>query len=163
MSLRQLIFNGACHRLTDDPLVDNVDYDDIKQFIKRNTTAGGGKAVAVPGRESDKFVDLEQDLLAILNDQHERISVFVRSKAGEVQRRLGMPSHIYNTSSSRSVSHRRRERRARSRANHKQITRRSNAVSSLRDKSPPRTNEYQYDVSSASVDSKTMCSKLAKS
>lgn len=68
---------------------DNIDYDDIKHFIKENTTPGQGKSVSVPGRGDDKLVEFENALFHILADQHQRIDLFVKSKAGEIQRRLG--------------------------------------------------------------------------
>jgi len=68
---------------------DNIDYDDIKHFIKERTTPGQGKAVAVPGRGDDKADEFENDLFAILEEQHHRIDLFVKSKAREIQHRLG--------------------------------------------------------------------------
>ncbi|TKA82317.1 hypothetical protein B0A55_01466 [Friedmanniomyces simplex] len=66
----------------------NIDYDDIKHFIKEETTSGKGKTVAVPGRPDEKLQQFEDSLFLILKDQHHRIDLFVRSKAGEIQRRL---------------------------------------------------------------------------
>lgn len=43
----------------------------------------------MPGRGDDKLVEFENALFHILADQHQRIDLFVRSKAGEIQRRLG--------------------------------------------------------------------------
>lgn len=68
---------------------DNIDYDDIKHFIKEHTTPGQGKSVSVPGRGDDKLVEFENALFHILADQHQRIDLFVKSKSGEIQRRLG--------------------------------------------------------------------------
>jgi hypothetical protein len=48
-----------------------------------------GKAISIPGNVDQKALDLDDELLAILEDQHNRIDLFVRSKAGEIQRRLG--------------------------------------------------------------------------
>jgi SPX domain protein involved in polyphosphate accumulation len=67
----------------------NIDYDDIKYFIKEHTTPGKGKTISVPGRPDEKLAKLENDLFRILEEQHQRIDLFVKSKAGEVQRRLG--------------------------------------------------------------------------
>lgn len=69
--------------------VDNIDYDDIKHFIKENTTPGKGKAVSVPGRGEAKLQEFENGLFHHLAEQHHRIDLFVKSKAGEIQRRLG--------------------------------------------------------------------------
>lgn len=70
-------------------VADNIDYDDIKHFIKENTTPGQGKSVSVPGRGDDKLAEFENALFHILADQHHRIDLFVKSKSGEIQRRLG--------------------------------------------------------------------------
>jgi hypothetical protein len=70
-------------------MIDNVDYRDIKVFIKEHTTPGAGKTISIPGHVDQKALDLDDELCAILEDQHNRIDLFVRSKAGEIQRRLG--------------------------------------------------------------------------
>ncbi|KAK5138366.1 hypothetical protein LTR08_003427 [Meristemomyces frigidus] len=64
----------------------NIDYDDIKQFIKEQTS--NGKAISVPSRDDETLQDFEKSLFVILADQHQRIDLFVRSKAGEIRRRL---------------------------------------------------------------------------
>ncbi|KAK1016440.1 hypothetical protein LTR91_000460 [Friedmanniomyces endolithicus] len=66
----------------------NIDYDDIKHFIKEQTTGGKGKSVAVPGRPDEKLQQFEDSLFFILKEQHHRIDLFVKSKAGEIRRRL---------------------------------------------------------------------------
>lgn len=75
--------------LFSDSLPDNIDYEEIKNFIKENTTPGNGKAVSVPGTGDETARHFEEALYDILRDQHERINLFVRSKAGEIKRRLG--------------------------------------------------------------------------
>lgn len=70
--------------------LDNIDYNDIKHLIKVRTTHGHSQAKAIPGssievKESQKF---EDELYKELRDQHQRISLFVRSKSGEINRRL---------------------------------------------------------------------------
>lgn len=84
-------FNGECAGAyhTDTSSADNIDYDDIKQFIKEGTTSGRGKTVSIPGRDDDKRLEFENSLFAIFADQHHRIDLFVRSKAGEIRRRIG--------------------------------------------------------------------------
>ena len=69
-------------------LPDNIDYEDIKHFIKENTTPGKGKAVCIPGSTNEGAQDFEQALYHILQEQTDRITWFVRSKIGEIQRRL---------------------------------------------------------------------------
>lgn len=68
---------------------DNIDYDEVKHFIKENTTPSKGKSISVPGRGDDKLREFQDELFDILADQHQRIDLFVRSKSGEIQRRLG--------------------------------------------------------------------------
>lgn len=75
-------------------LTDNIDYEDIKHFIKEQTTPGAGKSVSIPGRGNDKLADFETALFRVLQDQHERIDLFVQSKSGEIQRRIGMSLRI---------------------------------------------------------------------
>ncbi|KAK5164006.1 hypothetical protein LTR04_002080 [Oleoguttula sp. CCFEE 6159] len=67
---------------------DNVDYDDIKQLIKEHTTLGTGKALSIPGQGDSSARDFENTLFDIFADQHQRIDLFVKSKTGEIQRRL---------------------------------------------------------------------------
>ncbi|KAF2155582.1 hypothetical protein K461DRAFT_77199 [Myriangium duriaei CBS 260.36] len=66
----------------------NIDYQDIKHFIKINTTPGKGKAVCIPGQTDTNAEVFEKRLFAILEEQDERITWFVKSKVGEIQRRL---------------------------------------------------------------------------
>lgn len=79
-------------------LSDNVDYDDIKRMIKKHTTPGSGQAVSIPGQGGEIEKNFEDALYSILLEQHQRIDLFVRSKTGEIQRRLGelgpQPVHI---------------------------------------------------------------------
>nr|POE94289.1 uncharacterized protein CFP56_16529 [Quercus suber] len=66
----------------------NIDYDDIKLFIKDHTTRGEGKSISIPGQPDETLLAFENSLFSILADQHHRIDLFVRSKAGEIRRRL---------------------------------------------------------------------------
>ena len=71
---------------------DNIDYNDIKHLIKVRTTRGQGQAKPIPGtdNETKSFHAFEDELYRELRDQHQRIDLFVQSKAGEVGRRLGV-------------------------------------------------------------------------
>ena len=71
-------------------LEDNVDYNEIKQLIKLRTSNATGQAIPVPGQKNDNkaLEDFEKELYAELLDQHQRIDLFVRSKSGEIKRRL---------------------------------------------------------------------------
>ena len=68
---------------------DNIDYDDVKHLIKEETSPGKGRSISIPGQGDEKLVGFENTLFAVLAEQHNRIDDFVRSKAGEIQRRLG--------------------------------------------------------------------------
>ena len=78
----------SCQRI---PLIvlDNVDYDDIKRMIKKHTTPGSGYAVSIPGQGNKTEKSFEDVLYHVLLEQHQRIDLFVRSKTGELERRLG--------------------------------------------------------------------------
>ena len=70
----------------------NIDYDELKQLIKARTAPTGTTPVTVPGQHGpsdDKWAKLENELLPILQEQHERVNLFTKSKAGELQRRVG--------------------------------------------------------------------------
>lgn len=69
---------------------DNVDYNEIKHLIKIRTSKSPGRAIAIPGRgdESEAPAAFEKELYQELLDQHQRIDLFVKSKSGEIGRRL---------------------------------------------------------------------------
>ncbi|KAL8970431.1 MAG: hypothetical protein Q9183_001525 [Haloplaca sp. 2 TL-2023] len=71
-------------------MADNVDYNDLKRLIKIRTTRGQGEALTIPGHENEAkaLQGFENEFYAELKDQHQRVDLFVQSKAGEIQRRL---------------------------------------------------------------------------
>jgi hypothetical protein len=73
-------------------LAENVDYDSIKNLIKEHTTPGKGKAISIPGQQDDAETSFESLLFTIFVEQHDGVSLFVKSKSGEIQRRLGQYS-----------------------------------------------------------------------
>ena len=81
-------------RLNGHATLDNVDYNDLKDLIKRRTTRskGNGEAQLIPGacNEARASQNFEEELYIQLKDQHARVDLFVRSKAGEYSRKLGM-------------------------------------------------------------------------
>lgn len=83
--------------LTAHTTPDNVDYNDIKHLIKVRTTHGQGQAKAIPGsdNEAKQLQEFEEELYRELREQHQRISLFVQSKAGEITRRLSMPRQLW--------------------------------------------------------------------
>lgn len=70
--------------------LDNVDYNDIKRLIKIHTTKGQARATVIPGKQNEAIAiqKFEDELYVELYEQHQRIDLFVRSKSGEIARRL---------------------------------------------------------------------------
>lgn len=83
----------------------------MKQLIKERTSNTQTNPVTIPGQRpsNDAWTQLESELFPILWQQHERVSLFIKSKHGEIGRRLDQierqlrqldrraPSQIYNT------------------------------------------------------------------
>ena len=69
----------------------NLDYDDLKQIIKDRTTDAHSQPRFIPGHgnENQALKETEDQLYRQLLREHERVSLFVRSKVGELERRLG--------------------------------------------------------------------------
>ncbi|KAJ4336994.1 hypothetical protein N0V87_005013 [Didymella glomerata] len=67
----------------------NIDYDYLKDLIKHQTTSGTNKAVSIPGQGTGSTEKaFSETFLKVLQAQHDRINLFVRSKSGEIERRL---------------------------------------------------------------------------
>lgn len=66
----------------------NVDYNELKNLIKVNTTRDQAQAIAIPGQENTKLQIFEDSFYNELSNQHDRVDLFVRSKADEIERRL---------------------------------------------------------------------------
>jgi hypothetical protein len=71
-----------------DRIPDNIDYDYLKDLIKHQTTPGTNKAVSIPGQGESTERQFRETFLQVLQAQHDRINLFVRSKSGEIERRL---------------------------------------------------------------------------
>ncbi|KAF2117714.1 hypothetical protein BDV96DRAFT_400737 [Lophiotrema nucula] len=71
----------------------NIDYDYLKDLIKHHTSEGTGKAVSIPGQGETTEKAFGDTFFKILRAQHERINLFIRSKSGEIERRL---EYIHN-------------------------------------------------------------------
>ncbi len=73
-------------------MADNIDYNEIKHLIKIRTTRDQARAIDVPGKErgGTALREFESELYDELYEQYQRIDLFVRSKAGEIKRRLGV-------------------------------------------------------------------------
>ena len=76
-------------------LSDNVDYDDLKQAIKDHTTRSENQPRFIPGMGSnaDTLGEFEGRLYTKLAKEYDRVDLFVRSKTGELTRRLGKYVH----------------------------------------------------------------------
>ncbi|OMP83243.1 hypothetical protein BK809_0004624 [Diplodia seriata] len=97
----------------------NLDYDEIKHLIKEHTTPGNGKAVSIPGQPDVDRCEFEDQLFDILSGEHQRIDLFVRSKSGEIERRLNHVTKQINqftlreratSPTDRNISERRRQK-----------------------------------------------------
>ena len=71
---------------------DNIDYNSLKHYIKVHTTRDQASAIAIPGHQDASLVKFEDELFGELSRQHDRVDMFVASKADEISRRLRMTS-----------------------------------------------------------------------
>jgi hypothetical protein len=68
---------------------DNLDYNFLKHEIKAHTTRNQAAAVAIPGHQDLVLRKFEDGLYLELCRQHDRVDLFIISKADEVSRCLG--------------------------------------------------------------------------
>lgn len=68
--------------------LDNVDYNELKYLIKVNTTRDQGQAITIPGHDDNALQKFEDAFFTELWNQHDRVDLFVKSKADEYNRRL---------------------------------------------------------------------------
>jgi hypothetical protein len=68
--------------------LDNIDYNELKHLIKVNTTRDQGQAMTIPGHGDTALQKFENLFFAELWNQHDRVDLFVKSKADEYSRRL---------------------------------------------------------------------------
>ncbi|ROT41401.1 hypothetical protein SODALDRAFT_273124 [Sodiomyces alkalinus F11] len=66
----------------------NVDYNSLKHEIKVHTSRHQATAVTIPGQRDSPLEKFEEKLYLELCNQHDRVDLFVNSKAGEISRRL---------------------------------------------------------------------------
>nr|XP_036585104.1 spx domain-containing protein [Colletotrichum truncatum]KAF6794872.1 spx domain-containing protein [Colletotrichum truncatum] len=66
----------------------NVDYNSLKHEIKVHTTRDQATAIAIPGHQDAALKRFEDNLYNELCQQHDRVDLFVTSKADEITRRL---------------------------------------------------------------------------
>ena len=67
---------------------DNIDYNELKHLIREHTTKGQATAISIPGHPDQALQRFESFFCEQLRDQHDRVDLFVRSKADEFRRRL---------------------------------------------------------------------------
>jgi hypothetical protein len=65
-----------------------VDYNELKNLLKVNTTKDQGQAIAIPGQGDTALQKFEGLFYNELSNQHDRVDLFVQSKADEIHRRL---------------------------------------------------------------------------
>ncbi|TKW48267.1 hypothetical protein CTA1_4406 [Colletotrichum tanaceti] len=70
------------------PKKDNVDYNSLKHEIKVHTSRDQATAIAIPGHQDAALKRFEDNLYHELCQQHDRVDLFVSSKADEISRRL---------------------------------------------------------------------------
>jgi SPX domain protein involved in polyphosphate accumulation len=66
----------------------NLDYDELKHLIKKNTTRDHGQGIAIPGHTDTALNEFESSFYTELANQHDRVGLFVKSKSDEISRRL---------------------------------------------------------------------------
>ncbi|KAI1438503.1 hypothetical protein GGR50DRAFT_691364 [Xylaria sp. CBS 124048] len=98
--------------------VHNVDYDSLKHQIKAHTTKDQAvsAAITIPGHQDRALQRFEGDFYNELYTQHNRIYLFVTSKADEISRRLRHISGLVHRlmvkcADARGLSHEGRQRR----------------------------------------------------
>ncbi|KAG6295694.1 hypothetical protein E4U46_003972 [Claviceps purpurea] len=66
----------------------NLDYNSLKHEIKVHTTRDQATAIAIPGHRDTSLQKFEDGLYSELCRQHDRVGMFINSKADEISRRL---------------------------------------------------------------------------
>jgi hypothetical protein len=73
----------------------NVNYNQIKHLIKVRTSAGSALPLSIPSAGVGRWHDLENELYTFISVQYENIALFLRSKQGEIDRRLAhLEKHV---------------------------------------------------------------------
>ncbi|KAI1616209.1 hypothetical protein EDD36DRAFT_126162 [Exophiala viscosa] len=66
----------------------NVNYNEIKHLIKNKTSAGAAGPRDIPTQGRNKWEELENQLCKVLGAEYDNVTLFLRSKQGEIERRL---------------------------------------------------------------------------
>jgi hypothetical protein len=96
-SLRKSPINEGTHQDSETAIADhsnpatstdNIDYNSLKHHIKVHTTRDQATAISIPGHQDNALAKFEDELFLELCRQHDRVDLFVTSKASELSRRL---------------------------------------------------------------------------
>ncbi|KAG9788836.1 hypothetical protein ABEF95_014054 [Exophiala dermatitidis] len=66
----------------------NVKYNELKHVIKERTSAGAAVPVDIPAQGKSRWEELENQLFDLLAAEYDNVTLFLRSKQGEIERRL---------------------------------------------------------------------------
>jgi hypothetical protein len=66
----------------------NVKYNELKRLIKQRTSAGSALPISIPSSSTSRWHDLESELYPVIKREHGDVSLFLRTKQGEIDRRL---------------------------------------------------------------------------
>ncbi|KPI44634.1 uncharacterized protein AB675_8694 [Cyphellophora attinorum] len=77
----------------------NVKYNELKHLIKQRTSVGAALPVSIPSASTSRWHDLETELLSVIKREYEDVSLFLRSKQGEIDRRLAYLEKQVNAAS----------------------------------------------------------------
>ncbi|KAL6251243.1 hypothetical protein RBB50_001451 [Rhinocladiella similis] len=66
----------------------NVKYNELKHLIKTRTSAGVAVPVGIPAQGKSRWEELENELYTLLEGEYDNVTLFLRSKQGEIERRL---------------------------------------------------------------------------
>ena len=66
----------------------NVKYNELKHLIKQRTSAGAALPISIPSASTSRWHDLDTELYPIIKREYDHVSLFLRSKQGEIERRL---------------------------------------------------------------------------
>ncbi|KIW13404.1 hypothetical protein PV08_08592 [Exophiala spinifera] len=66
----------------------NVKYNELKHLIKIRTSAGVVVPVGIPVQGKSKWEELENELYTLIEGEYNNVTLFLRSKQGEIERRL---------------------------------------------------------------------------
>lgn len=66
----------------------NVNYNELKHLIKNKTSAGVAGPRDIPTQGRNKWEELENQLFRLLEAEYDNVTLFLKSKQGEIERRL---------------------------------------------------------------------------